>query len=199
MPTIFSHAAVGFIATKVTGPGSATNKKVIAASMILAALPDADGLLFGRIPYGDPFGHRGFTHSLFFACVAGLLTAGLFSRANWAAEWSFWKLAGLFAVVTASHGFFDAMTDGGLGVAFFAPFSNRRYFFPWRPILVAPMSPGVLLSECGFNVLRVEGELFWTFAAAVAIWDQKNKMHILLSASFALVGIAFWFLALTRA
>jgi inner membrane protein len=195
MPTIFSHAAVGFIATKVTR----SNKRVIAASMILAALPDADGLFFGRIPYGDPFGHRGFTHSLFFACFAGLLTAGLFSRASWAAEWKFWKLASLFALVTASHGFFDAMTDGGLGVAFFAPFSNRRYFFPWRPIPVAPMSPGVLLSERGFYVLRAEAELFWTFALAVVIWDHKKKMHILLASAFAIVGIAFWVLALTRA
>src|SRR5262249_48897655 len=105
MPTIFSHTAVGFIAAKVTGAHSVTNKKVIAASMILATLPDADGLFFGRIPYGDPFGHRGFTHSLFFACVAGLLTAGLFSRVGWSPHWSFWKLAALFALVTASHGF----------------------------------------------------------------------------------------------
>ena len=27
---------------------------------------------------------------------------------------------------------------GGLGVAFFSPFSNARYFLPWRPIRVAP-------------------------------------------------------------
>nr|HRC76832.1 rhodanese-like domain-containing protein [Kouleothrix sp.] len=32
------------------------------------------------------------------------------------------------------HGVLDAMTDGGLGVAFFAPFSATRYFFPFRPI-----------------------------------------------------------------
>jgi hypothetical protein len=39
-----------------------------------------------------------------------------------------------FFVVTASHGALDAMTDGGLGIAFFAPFDNTRYFFPFRPI-----------------------------------------------------------------
>lgn len=199
MPTIFSHAAVGFIAAKVTGASSETSKKVVAASMILAALPDADGLFFGRIPYGNPFGHRGFTHSLFFAVVTGLLTAGLFSSVGWTGERSFWKLAVLFTLVTASHGFFDAMTDGGLGVAFFAPFSNGRYFFPWRPILVAPMSPRVLLSERGFDVLRLEAELFWTFAAAVAVWNRKKKLHVLCSAAFAVIGLAFWIVALTRA
>jgi hypothetical protein len=26
------------------------------------------------------------------------------------------------------------MTNGGLGVAFFSPFDNGRYFLPWRPI-----------------------------------------------------------------
>ena len=36
------------------------------------------------------------------------------------------------------HGLLDAMTDGGLGVAFFSPFDNRRYFLPWTPIRVIP-------------------------------------------------------------
>jgi hypothetical protein len=37
----------------------------------------------------------------------------------------------------ASHGFFDAMTNGGLGVAFFAPLDSRRYFLTFRPLEVA--------------------------------------------------------------
>src|SRR5262249_33852605 len=45
-----------------------------------------------------------------------------------------------FFAAAASHGLLDAMTNGGLGVAFFAPFSDTRYFFPWRPILVSPIS-----------------------------------------------------------
>ena len=41
-----------------------------AAAAILAVIPDLDviGMRYG-IPYGDMFGHRGFTHSLFFAVV----------------------------------------------------------------------------------------------------------------------------------
>lgn len=42
----------------------------------------------------------------------------------------------------SSHGFLDAATDGGLGIAFFRPFSNYRYFFPWNPIVVSPLSVG---------------------------------------------------------
>jgi len=32
------------------------------------------------------------------------------------------------------------MTKGGLGVAFFSPFDNSRYFLPWRPIRVSPIA-----------------------------------------------------------
>ena len=39
----------------------------------------------------------------------------------------------------ASHGVFDAMTRGGGGIAFFAPFDNTRRSFPWHPILVSPL------------------------------------------------------------
>jgi len=140
MPTIFSHAAVGFIAAKGAAEATAPNTRIVIASMALSTLPDADALFFGAIPYSHPFGHRGFTHSLFFATLIGFLVAFLFSKAGWAPDNPFWPLAILFALVTASHGFFDAMTDGGLGVAFFAPFTNHRYFLPWRPIPVAPLT-----------------------------------------------------------
>jgi hypothetical protein len=38
-------------------------------------------------------------------------------------------------LATASDGVLDAMTNDGLGVAYFSPFDNRRYFLPWPPIL----------------------------------------------------------------
>jgi hypothetical protein len=33
-------------------------------------------------------------------------------------------------LATAGHGLLDAMTNGGLGLAFFSPFDNHRYFLP---------------------------------------------------------------------
>jgi hypothetical protein len=36
-------------------------------------------------------------------------------------------------LATASHGILDAFTDGGRGIAFFAPFGTERYFFPHHP------------------------------------------------------------------
>jgi membrane-bound metal-dependent hydrolase YbcI (DUF457 family) len=53
-------------------------------------------------------------------------------------------------VCALSHPLLDALTNGGRGVALLSPFSNHRYFFPWRPIEVSPIGAldlGVLWSE----------------------------------------------------
>ena len=196
MPTVFSHAAVGFIAGKVATETTAPNTRILVASMALSALPDADALFISIIPYNHPFGHRGFTHSLFFAAMIGLLVAILFSKGRWATQHSFWFLALVFAVTTASHGFFDAMTDGGLGVAFFAPFNNARYFFPWRPIPVAPLSLEGLMSTRGLRVIRWELALFWTFALGAFIWNRKTAWRIVLAVLCAAIGTVMWVLAM---
>jgi inner membrane protein len=95
-----------------------------------AVLPDADviGFRFG-IRYGDFWGHRGFTHSLFFAVLVATVVVLLWFRhgvpgLSRAAAWAFFFLA------TASHGLLDAMTDGGLGVAFFLHSTTIGIFFP---------------------------------------------------------------------
>jgi inner membrane protein len=50
----------------------------------------------------------------------------------------------------------DAMTNGGLGVAFFAPFDTTRYFFPWRPITVSPIGVGSFFTHRGALVVLSE-------------------------------------------
>jgi inner membrane protein len=98
----------------------------------LPIVPDFDA--FGTLPYGSPFGHRGFTHSLLFALGVGMLAAVLTYRYF---KVSFWDLGGFFFVVTASHGVLDAFTNGGYGVAFFWPLNNR--YGPWGPIRVSDL------------------------------------------------------------
>lgn len=196
MPTVFSHAAVGFVAAKFTAEATAPNTRIVAAAMALAALPDTDALFISVIPYNSPLGHRGLTHSLAFAAIVGLLVAALFSKAGWAKNRSFWSLAVFFALVTASHGFFDAMTDGGLGIAFFAPFSNARYFLPWRPIPVAPLSLEGLMAARGLRVIGWEAGLFWTFTVGALIWEKGKVWRIILASVCALAGIAIWIVAL---
>src|SRR6185436_15539798 len=103
---------------------------------LLTALPDIDFIGWqAGVPYGNWLGHRGFTHSLFFAAVMALLSASYFRKS---AALKFTPLWIFFFLCGASHGLLDGMTNGGLGVAYFAPFDNSRYFLPWRPIPVAP-------------------------------------------------------------
>ncbi len=195
MPTIFTHGAIGFTAMRPVF-GAAPDRRLLLASILLPMLPDADALLLPWIPYAHPFGHRGFTHSLFFAVLAGVATAALAARGKWASGCSFLKLAIFFAAITASHGLFDAMTNGGLGVAFFAPFDNTRYFLPWRPIPVSPMSAAGLMSSRGLHVIRWEIALFWLFAIAAALWGRRGAARAAIVALLLMAGAAAWIQAL---
>lgn len=135
-------------------------------ALACALLPDVDALgLWLGIPYEHPFGHRGFTHSLPFAAAlagAGSLLAPALGADPLIAF-------GVLFVSAASHGLLDAMTNGGLGIALFSPFSQRRYFLPWRVIEVSPLRPSVLFSRRGLRVLRSEMRWVWGPCLAVAL------------------------------
>jgi inner membrane protein len=143
-------------------------KRVWLAGALCSAVPDLDviGFRFG-IRYGDFWGHRGFTHSLLFTAVLAAFVAILGFRRTSAGTSNLWIWIYLF-LATASHGFLDAMTDGGLGVAFFFPFNNDRYFLPWRPILVSPIGVSRFFSARGLEVLQSEFLWIWLPAAALA-------------------------------
>lgn len=113
----------------------------------LSMLPDADVIAFALdIPYSDPFGHRGASHSLAFAAGVGALV-GLAARRL--------RLGLLIVVVVASHPLLDAFTDGGLGVALLWPWDDARMFAPWRPIPVSPIGAS-FLSARGLSVVLAE-------------------------------------------
>jgi inner membrane protein len=87
-------------------------------------------------------------------------------------------------LATASHGFLDAMTSGGLGVAFFAPFSETRYFLPWRPIVVSPISIYGFVGRRGLMVMWSELEWVWLpavliFLAGLALWRRRSTSRTL--------------------
>jgi inner membrane protein len=67
----------------------------------------------------------------------------------------------------------DAMTSGGPGVAFLAPFDGTRYFFPWRPIPVSPLAPR-FFSEWGLRVFTAELALIWVPAVVVAVVARRR-------------------------
>ena len=120
---------------------------------LTAIVPDFDYFGFvNHVPYESLWGHRGLTHSIVFAIAVGLV-AMLF--ANRKPSFLSWDFAMLFFVTTFSHPLLDACTNGGLGVAFFAPYNTHRYFFPWHPIQVSPMGLS-FFSERGVAVLMSE-------------------------------------------
>jgi inner membrane protein len=138
-----------------------------------AMLPDADvaGFPLG-VPYGHVVGHRGITHSLPFAALAA---AGVLA--------SFWRkidsrqrgpLALCMFLAAASHGFLDAFTNGGMGVAFFAPFDTSRYFFPVTPIPVSPLG-GNFFSQRGAEVFVAELAWVWIPAIAVILRARRRQ------------------------
>jgi inner membrane protein len=160
MPTILTHPVVA-LGLSPCFRRALPGKRWIAAGALLTVLPDFDtaGFHFG-IQYGELLGHRGLTHSLAFAAVAALALA-FFARERRGALWLYLFLC------AASHGVLDAFTDGGLGVAFFAPFDDTRYFFPWRPIEVSPI--GVrFFSARALGVLR--SELLWVVAPMALVY-----------------------------
>jgi len=61
------------------------------------------------------------------------------------------------------------MTDGGLGVAFFSPLDNHRYFLPWRPIHVSPIGIERFFTDRGIAVLQSELLWIWLPAALLAV------------------------------
>jgi inner membrane protein len=165
MPTIFTHA----VAALAVGKASAGARKMPARFWLLTALcamlPDADVISFRLGLRDSMFGHRGLSHSLFFALIVALLVVWLAFRK--ARPFKTGWLVLYFFAVTASHGLLDALTNGGSGVAFFAPFDGTRYFFPWRPIEVSPLSLDRFFSSRGAEVIKSEVVWVWIPAAAL--------------------------------
>lgn len=180
MASVFSHAIVAVaLGTAFTPPvrRAPTAAAVVPRSVwrleiprwwllgvACAVIPDLDVVSFTfNVAYGDFLGHRGFTHSILFAGMAAALAMLGFPRRDWYAPraplWVYFFLCGL------SHGVFDAMTNEGLGVAFFSPLDMTRYFLPWTPIQVSPIGVASFFTADGLAVIR--SELQWIILPAI--------------------------------
>ncbi len=163
MPSVPTHFLVGAALGQGADQRLRSDRRFWVLAVLCSALPDVDvvGFHFG-VRYGDLWGHRGMTHSILFAAVVGI-AAGIFLGGSWVERvgQSF-----LLFLATCSHGVLDAMTNGGLGIAFFSPFDPTRYFLPWRPILVSPIGAG-FFSERGIAVLW--SELLWVWLGAIGL------------------------------
>jgi inner membrane protein len=168
------HIAVGMAAARVYRDGPPPRWSSMALWSTLSLLPDADVIGFALgVEYGDPWGHRGATHSLTFAmAVAGALALAA-SRFQLPA----FRIGAIAGLVLASHGLLDALTDGGLGSALLWPFDLTRYFAPWRPIPVAPIGLD-FISPAGLAVALTELVLFAPLAV-FALRLKRINMYLL--------------------
>ncbi|MDR2851881.1 MAG: metal-dependent hydrolase [Burkholderiaceae bacterium] len=173
MPTIFTHLAVPVAATVALGsrripPGA------LAAGVLASIAPDFDGIAFHLgIAYGGMTGHRGFTHTVLFALLFGLLGGWLAPR------WRMRRVAGYAWIMlcTLSHPLLDMMTNGGAGIALFWPLDSVHHFLAWRPIEVSPLSLKRLLSLRGVQVARSELRNVWAplMAAGLLVWAARHR------------------------
>ena len=158
MSSIFTHPAP-ILALGVALGVRRIPARLFVVAVIFSILPDIDtvGFRFG-ISYGSWLGHRGFSHSLLFALLCGAFGA-------WVAPCL--KVSRLLSgtvcfLAVASHIALDALTNGGLGVAAFWPFSDERFFFPWQPIQVSPLRLKAFFTT--YKGLRViASELLWVW------------------------------------
>jgi len=141
-----------------------------------AFLPDADAIGYKLgVAYDSLWGHRGLTHSLLAALVVATLLTALSRLGSPARNPPAARLWLTLLLATASHGFLDAATTGGLGVAFFSPFEQQRYFFPLRPIKVSPIGIRAFFSSWGIRVLLSEA-LWIALPCAVALGLRSPRM-----------------------
>ncbi|HET6899382.1 MAG TPA: metal-dependent hydrolase [Vicinamibacteria bacterium] len=166
MPSV-GHVAVGLAAARLGRPPMPA--AAWAALLVVAAgLPDLDVVAFSLgIPYHAPFGHRGASHSFAFALLCGALLALAVRRRPISAA----RIGLIVGAVVATHGLLDTLTDGGLGVALLWPFSDARYFAPWRPIPVAPIGRRLLGPE-GVSLMLKECVLFLPFFV-IGLWPRR--------------------------
>ena len=167
MASGFGHLAVAYAMGKTLNPAWALTRFWV-LTVLCCLLPDVDvlGLVMG-IPYDHLLGHRGITHSVVFAIMVGIVMPRVLTSGFSCRTYRYWSLAVYFSLITLSHGVLDALTDGGLGIAFFAPFDGTRYFFAWRPIAVSPIGVRQFFSHWGLSVLLTEG--IW-IGIPVCLW-----------------------------
>lgn len=178
MPTVFAHALVPV----AVGLGLGHRRipaRLLIAGIVAAMLPDADVVAFKfGIAYADAWGHRGASHSIVSALALGALAA-ICRRPLRTTAWT----AFLFVAFSAlSHPLLDMLTNGGLGVALLWPWSEQRFFAPWRVIEVSPFAHR-FFSARGVEVLLSEARwigvpallLMATLAAPRLVWERRKS------------------------
>lgn len=170
MPSFFAHSLIAITASSWIK--TLDKPKLLVLSILCATIPDLDVLMFDLgFHYSHWLGHRGFFHSIFFAFMFALFFKMLcYRQFLWKSKKSLFIIT-YYTIIMVSHGILDAMTSGGRGIAFFAPFDNTRHFLPWRPIQVSPLNMDQFFGEWGIAVLQ--SEFIWIGIPCIVILVVK--------------------------
>jgi inner membrane protein len=203
MPTVMTHAVVGWglarALRRADRPVLARRRELAAA--VVACLPDADVIAFSLgIPYEHILGHRGASHSLLAGLLLGVAVWLAVRASQRGEEARAGALTlGVLCLAAVSHGLLDMFTDGGLGIALFAP-DHQRYFWPVQPVPVSPIGLGGFLAR-GLPVFAWEIVLLWPIGllghVKAGSWPLKGKA--VAAGGLALVSAAAWWARLGAA
>ncbi len=167
MPTIFSHGIVAVSASSFFKTKSDSIKFYLLV-LFCSMIPDADVIAFRfGIPYSHWLGHRGITHSILFSAILPIPILLLFYRRDFTFNMRYLLLWFVFFLSTLSHALLDALTNGGLGVCLYCPFSTERFFFDFRPIQVSPIGKR-FFSDAGIRVMQ--SEFFWIWIPSIVVF-----------------------------
>lgn len=163
MPLPIAHALLGasLAAAIHTRPDKQRYRVALISGAILANAPDLDFLLVFTLH--SRAWHRGFTHSLVFACFVSLLFVLTFGKRRL-------RDALAYGLAFASHGILDFLTTkAGGGVELFWPFSGERLLLGWAGLSELPsrLPPLTILKW-----LAVEFLIFAPVMLAVLLWRR---------------------------
>jgi len=157
MASAFSHIAIP-VALRLGLGKELVSKRLVIFGFVSSILPDLDVIAFRLgVAYQSPWGHRGFSHSIVFALIFSLLAVIFYKKLKATRSMTF--IVTFISMI--SHGFLDALTNGGLGVAFLWPLTNERYFFPWNVVEVSPLGLKRFFGAKGLSVLKSEFVYIW--------------------------------------
>jgi inner membrane protein len=163
--------------------GKKIGRKAVVWGAIADTIPDLD-VFYGLVthPVDSLLSHRGFTHSVLFACLASLLLGWLLAR--WyrrdGIPWTEWAL--LMALGLFSHLLIDSLTNYGTGL--WEPFCHHRFsyttIFIADPAFTLPMLFAFVLSWFRrIPTLRKINiaQIALIISAVYLSWTVRNRWH----------------------
>lgn len=172
MASLITHTIIP-ITLRVIMKNDRVSNTLLFYACFASILPDFDVIAFALgIPYEHQFGHRGATHSIIFALLMAMLAAYFHKYLACKKHIAFIVIY----ISTISHPLLDALTNGGMGIAFFWPFNNERLFFPWQPIEVSPIGLKSFLTSRGLVVIKSEIILVWLPCISIVAMYLLTKL-----------------------